>query len=140
MASPFLGLADNCTLNFNVPTGEIVADEVGNVVDEIRSLQVRAFLKKQSDAKAGLANRFNRLPGVAEDAWLLEGYCVSPMILPNSIAPQMIAIADFAGVKGQFVLVAPINPPYGRAGIGAIVEQSAGTKIVGWFQVSKHGD
>jgi hypothetical protein len=137
MASPFLGLADNCTLKFDVPTGEIVTDEVGNVVDEIRSLQVRAFLKKQSDAKAGVANR---LPGVAEDAWLLEGYCVSPMILPNSIAPQMTAIADFAGVEGRFVLAAPINPPYGRAGIGAIVEKSAGTKIVGWFQVSKHGD
>lgn len=136
MASPFLGLADNCTLKFDVPTGEIVTDEVGNVVDEIRSVQVRTFLKKQSDAKAAMTNR---LPGVAEDAWLLEGYCVNPMILPQAIAPQMIAIANFAGVDGQFVLAAPINPPYGRAGIGAIVERSAGTKIVGWFQVSSHG-
>lgn len=133
MGSPFDGFA-NTTLLFPVPTGEVTQDEVGNAISETTNVRVTATLKATTIRNAD-ANR--RSSSVDEGAMLLEGYCIAPSILPASVLPNNWADANWGGSPGYFYLTEPINPPYGRDGIGAIVEQSAGTKIVGWFQTSR---
>ncbi|MBD2075221.1 hypothetical protein H6F86_15215 [Phormidium sp. FACHB-592] len=50
--------------------------------------------------------------------------------------PQSWAEATWNGQPGYCYLTDPLNPPYGREGLGALLEASAGTKMMGWFQPS----
>lgn len=130
MSSPYAGF-ENSVIIFPVQSGEVETDEFGNVVSVTRSVKVIAKLKQSSvvqQAKAG---------DIDDNAILIEGFCVEPMVLPASIKTKTWATVDFSGTEGFFYLTDPINPPHGRLGIGAIMEQEAGTKIVGWFQVTR---
>ena len=135
MASPFPDFVRNTTLVFEVPTGELAQDEVGNAVAETTSIRVTAMLKVKTLTFSN--SKIQRAPEIDESALLLEGYCLEPMVLPHSILPKNWAAATWSGQPGFFYLNDPINPPYGREGIGALVESSAGTKIIGWFQTDR---
>jgi hypothetical protein len=129
MSSPLNGFA-NCTLNFSVPSTQTELDTFGNTVSVSRSLPVVAMMKILI---AGLELRLlqqNRRE--EDDAIALSGYCVSPMSLPVEIEEQSTAKVTFNGRRGEFWLVL-INPPYGRAGIGSILNEAIGTKLLGWF-------
>ncbi|GEM_PF-5708880 len=134
MATPFPDFVRNTTLTFEVPTGDITFDEVGNAIAETTSIRVTAMLEAKVPA---YGNTIQRAPEIDETALYLEGYCLEPMKLPLSILPKNWAVATWSGTPGFFYLNVPINPPYGREGIGAVMEESAGTKIVGWFQTSR---
>lgn len=134
MTTPFPDFVRNTTLVFDVPTGDLTQDDVGNAIAETTSIRVTATLKAKLPSYGAA---IQRAPEVDETAMYLEGYCLEPMKLPLSILPKNWAKATWSNTPGFFYLNDPINPPYGREGIGAIVEQSAGTKIVGWFQTSR---
>lgn len=133
MPSPFKTF-ENATLLFEVPTGQTTTDDRGNVIDEIKTIRIKAFLKKADDA---LARQVNRTQEIDNAAWLLSGYATEPMILPASIKPNARATVTFAGHEGLFILLGPINGAYGREGIAAIQEGVTGTKISGFFQVQR---
>lgn len=126
--SPYAGL-DNATLVFAVPTGSIATDELGNPIDATTPISVRCHLKAK-----GTRKQIPTESGFDESALFLEGFCVDPMVLPQGVKAKTIAQAEFSGMSGSFWLLDPINPPYGREGIGAISEAAEGTKITGWFQ------
>ncbi len=131
MISPFHGFA-NTALQFPTLTDLLERDEAGNVrAIAGPPLLISANLKQLSLFTASQAIR---QPGVNDSAILLQGWCVEPMILPLTIRANTWAIATWSSVEGHFYLNAPLNPPYGREGIGAVVEAEAGTKISGWFQ------
>lgn len=132
MPSPFAGLAENATMIFKIPSGAVTYDEVGNAVQGTTNVTVSVYLKKDERTSTP---RLPQLPGVDESAFYCSGFCVDPMILPASVAPQTWAICTWSGINGFFYLDAPINPPHGREGIGAILESVQGTKLTGWFQL-----
>lgn len=133
MPSPFADL-DNATISFqislNVPVKQ---DQWGNTVDNQISLPVKAFLKSPDTMMISKIPRPN-VPGLNQDAIYFEGYAVSPMILPSSIKQGSWGNATIGGMVGTFYLEKFINPPYGKGGIGLIVQNAAGTRIEGWFQ------
>lgn len=135
MPTPFPDFVENTTLVFDVPTGELTQDEVGNAIAETASIRVTAMLKVKTLTFSN--SKIQRAPEIDEGALLLEGYCLEPMKLPLSILPKNWAEATWSGQPGYFYLNDPVNPPYGREGIGAVMEESAGTKIMGWFQTSR---
>lgn len=129
MGSPFC-CRDNTKLIFEVPVSLEESDDA-NFEIKTRQIRVSVFLEIPDEARA---TKVYRLAGLDDNALLLEGFCVSPMVLPKAIAPGAYADCDFGGSIGKFYLMPPINPPYGRKGIGLEVERRAGTKIIGWFQ------
>jgi hypothetical protein len=132
MISPYSNF-ENARLTFQIPTGNLIRDEVGNAVAETKSIKLTAILEMLALQSA---SKVLKQPGVDETALRLEGYCVSPAILDRRILPNNWAECVWSGIKGYFYLDTPINPPHGRQGIGALEEQAQGTKITGWFQVS----
>ena len=66
-------------------------------------------------------------------ALLLEGYCLEPVQWSHSLLPQTWAAATWSDQPGYFDRSDPLHPPYGREGLGALVEARAGTKMMGWF-------
>lgn len=134
MASPFTNL-DNATIIFQVSTAatETTTDEWGNVIDDDGNLTVKAFLK-QPDIMMLSKIPTPNVPGLNQDATYFEGYAVKPMILPASVKQGTWGEATIGGMQGKFYLREFINPPYGKGGIGLIVQSAAGTRIEGWFQ------
>ena len=134
MASPFTGL-DNATIIFQVSPagGSITTDEWGNVVDSEGNLTVKAFLKQPPIMMASKIPTPN-VPGLSQDATYFEGYAVKPMTLPATVKQGTWGDATIGGMAGKFFLREFINPPYGKGGIGLIVQNAAGTRIEGWFQ------
>jgi hypothetical protein len=135
-SSPFSAVGTNVVLTFSPRIGLLVRDaSSGNMVPrEGPPVKVTALLSQLSLQSA---LQIVRQPGVNDEAVLLAGYCVSPMILPKTVEAGTWAIAEYSGLRGQFYLNSPIHPPYGRAGIGNITEPATGTKITGWFQPDK---
>lgn len=138
MASPFLGFA-NSTITFTIPDGTLTQDADGNAKPGERTVMATATLKTLPNVKA------NRPKDVSEAALLLEGTLITvnnagkkSMLLPAGVLADNWFSAVFSGQSGYFFLMQPINPPYGRQGIGALIEKSAGTKIWGWFQISRN--
>lgn len=136
MASPFADW-QNAALIFAVPTGNLTTDEMGNPVLETAPLVVTTKLKALTGAAAAKVMQY---PGVDTTAIALIGRCIEPMILPANVLPENWADCSFSGAEGYFFLASPINPPHGREGVGALIEQNAGTRIVGWFQTSRSQD
>ena len=132
--SPF-ELAENYTLSFTVADGFLVADELGNMVPTVGTVPIKAFLKQ--------SNRVSNPPTVRpseieQSAWYVEGYATDPMRLPDAIRGNSWATVTTAtGDTLYFFLEAPINPPYGRGGIGDLLEEVAGTRLKGWLQLKK---
>jgi hypothetical protein len=128
--SPFSEFA-NCTLRFQVLGSGIVLDALGNRSPEIIEVPVLAMLKLVSAYSLGLRT-LQENQRTEDDSVAIGGYCVEPMILPHTIQHGSTAQATFNNQEGEFRLML-INPPHGREGIGAVLEQEAGTKIMGWF-------
>ncbi len=135
MTLPFPDFGWQTTLVFAVPTGDLTQDERGRAIPATNRIKVMATLKVKPLTFAH--SKIQRPPGIDERAVLLEGYCLEPVQLPHSSLPQTWAEATWSGKAGYFYLTDPLNPPYGREGLGALLEASAGTKIIGWFQTSR---
>ena len=135
MNTPFPDFGWNTVLVFAVPTGALTQDELGHTTPKINRIKVMATLKVKPLTFAH--SKRQRPPGIDEHALLLEGYCLEPAELPHSILPQSWAQATWSGQPGYFYLTDPLNPPYGREGLGSLLEASAGTKMMGWFQTSR---
>lgn len=132
VSSPFLGIADNATLIFDVPSSDTTEDDLGNVISATSPRRVRAFLKRN----LGKQKTIVRNDSIDESATYYEGYCVSPMILPLGVKRGDWAEMDLSGDKGFFYLDS-INPKFGSGGIGEILVPETGTAIEGWFQAKK---
>ena len=120
---------------FKVPTGDLTQEAVGPAGAATNRIKVIATLKVKPLTFSH--SKLQRPPELDASALLLEGYCLEPVQLPHSILPQTWAEATWSGQPGYFYLTDPINPPYGREGLGALLEESIGTKIMGWFQTSR---
>ncbi|MBD1996007.1 hypothetical protein H6G00_05170 [Leptolyngbya sp. FACHB-541] len=130
MRSEFLGL-ENAILYFQVLTEDTEPDAFGNVPAPVyKPRKIDAFLKSTTDP--GIVRTLQQDPRAEADSVALKGYCVEPMILPSAIVEEMEAELTFNRRPGKFLLIS-INPPYGRDGIGGLIEKEAGTSIVGWF-------
>lgn len=130
MRSEFLGL-ENATLFFQVLTEDTEPDAFGNVPAPVfKPRKVDAFLKVTTNPD--VVRTLQNDPRTEADSIALKGYCVEPMILPSVIAEEMEAELTFNRRPGKFILI-NINPPYGRDGIGGLIEKEAGISIVGWF-------
>lgn len=133
MASPFTNL-DNATIIFQISTAvATTTDDWGNVVDAQGNLTVKAFLKIPNITAASKMPRPN-VPGLSQDAIYFEGYAVNPMTLPATVKQGSWGTATIGGMTGKFYLEQFVNPPYGKGGIGLIVQNAAGTRIEGWLQ------
>lgn len=131
MSSPFSGIAENATLIFYVPTGSLSYDSLGNAVAATAPIPIVVKLKTQSAYQVA---RTEKQPGIDEAAILFEGICINPMILDARVLALNWADCIWNRQNGYFHLNAPINPPHGRDGIGAIIEPVLGTTFTGWFQ------
>ena len=129
MRSPFLQY-QNATLTFDQLVGSSGVNAVGNRKLQTDSLTVTAFLKRVVLISA---SQVQRLPGLNSEADYWTGYAVTPMQLPLDIKQGDRAKAVISGEHGIFIVYGLINAPYGRNGIGAVVERTAGTKFSGWF-------
>lgn len=129
MPSEFLGL-ETATLQFQQAGNTSTTDVWGNIQPTIAPVAVDCYLKIVSDQKT--TTLLQQKQRSEPDAVAMQGYCVTPQILPAGIKEEDEALMTWNDRAGKFVLVL-INPPYGRQGIGALIEQEAGTKILGWF-------
>lgn len=140
MTSPFEGLT-NAVLLFQSVNAIAGTNSTGNPILNATVNATTAFLRLDSKRPKG------EIPeGLLAPADAFKGYVVSsypelsddstPMILPPDILPLSQAVAKIGRDWGVFVLDAGlINPDYGRdLGIGALLEEAAGTKITGWFK------
>lgn len=133
--SPYDGL-DNAVLTIELLTGELGTDEVGNAIALTTLVPVKSFLKVASLSANSLEKKA-QYPGVDDTAIKVEGYCIEPMVLPSATLADNWYRCAFEGIAGWIYLIFPLNPPYGRVGMGEILEQAQGTAISGWFQVSR---
>lgn len=127
--SPFLQY-QNATLTFDLLIGSSGVNATGNRRLTTEPVTVTAFLKRVSLISA---SQIQRLPGLNSEADFWSGYAVTPMQLPLELKQGDKAKAVISGEVGIFIIYGLINPPYGRSGIGAVVERTAGTKFTGWF-------
>ena len=128
MLSPYRNFV-NAQITF-LKAGKPTTNSAGNVSTPLEpSITVQAYVKvqdKRSDK--------HRPEGVSEDAIAYECIAVEPMILPPEIKPLQKAKVVISGEVGEFILEnGLINPPYGREGLGATLEERSGTKFYGWF-------
>ncbi|MBD3882173.1 hypothetical protein IFO70_10420 [Phormidium tenue FACHB-886] len=129
MDSPFIGY-ENATLTFGQLTTETTTDDFGNSMPLFVPLPIVSMLRLVTNP--AIDRLLQAQQQIEADGLALEGYCVDPMVLPMEVMEQTEANTTFNNVPGKFVLTL-INPPYGRYGIGALIEAEAGTKIAGWF-------
>lgn len=134
--SPFAGL-ENAQLSFLLLSSATAVDELGNAAPVYNSQPIAAYLKIVTNTKT--QNLLQANAQVEPNSIALEGWCVSPTLLPETVQEETDATAVFNRQQGLFRLVL-INPPYGRDGIGAMVQAEAGTQIVGWFIPDRQAD
>lgn len=130
LLSPFSDFI-NATLIFQVPIAGSTVSASGNMIPKSEEFCVEAFVSLLS-TKA----EKNRPDMAGEGSTAYEGYAVNPMLFHPAIRPGMPAKAVISGMEGLFVLDnSVINPPYGREGMGATLEQETGTRFMGWFRL-----
>lgn len=130
MTSPLKGF-ENCVLLFQALTTATEVDAFGNAVPLMRSIPVSAAMKLTTNVDLDM-KFLQHNQRQEDDAIAISGYCVSPTQLPLEVREETTARLTFNGRPGRFLL-SFINAPYGREGIGLILEQSVGTKLLGWF-------
>lgn len=134
--SPFAGL-ENAQLSFLLLSNATAVDELGNAAPVYNAQPIAAYLKILTNTKTQELLQANAQ--VEPNSIALAGWCVSPTLLPETVKEETDAMAVFNRQQGLFRLVL-INPPYGRDGIGAMVQAEAGTQIVGWFIPDRQAD
>lgn len=130
MYSP-MGMLENSSIKFRIQAQRLVENESGNMEPAVLFVDVKCFLQQKKQQNKG--DRLE-IPGININAFDIEGQCTDPMVIPDGVKTCEWYECDFSGSKGKFFLLDPINPPFGRSGVGALLEESIGTKIVGIFQ------
>lgn len=130
MSSPFTSFA-NAVLTFNVPTGNVTINLVGNRVVETSPLQFTAMLKPVKDAA-----EVSFYVGDDDVSELMKGYLVEPLVFPATLTAPIEGKAEVKtaiGVtkSGTFKLLPLTQSPYLT---GLSIEFL--TKVTGVF---KHG-
>lgn len=130
MTSPFAPYT-NATLVFQVSTGTLTTDTLGNVVPPKSKLTCTAVLKPTSSYKQP-----EKPAGVPIDAIYLEGNLVSPLSTSAAISPFHTLVqpgancsATIDGKTGQFWLLPSPRNPYVVAVDVYIVD-----RLRGWFR------
>lgn len=111
MSSPFATFA-NAVLTFNVPTGNVTVNTVGNRVVETSPLSFTAMLKPVKDTA-----EINYYVGDDDVSELLKGYLIEPLIFaPSLTAPiegsAQIQTAIGTTKTGTFKLLPLTQSPY----------------------------
>jgi hypothetical protein len=129
MAS-LLGLLQNATLTFQLPTEDPELDELGNAIAHTENFVLLAYLKPAQ--MGGLKGDESK--GETTTRMGMSGYCVEPQFLPAGIVPGQHAIATIAGIEGDFYLSLAVSPV-------AIARDILGDKLAGTFvQRSRFGE
>lgn len=128
MSSPFTPFA-NAVLTFNVPTGNVTINLVGNRVVETSPLQFTAMLKPVKDAA-----EVSFYVGDDDVSELMKGYLVEPLVFPPNLTAPIEGKAEVKtaiGVSksGTFKLLPLTQSPY-LTGLGIDFL----TKITGVFR------
>lgn len=128
MASPYQDFVNGSVIFLGA--GPPSPNSVGNVSMVLESILTVAVYAKIADKRP---DKFRPVTA-PEGAIAYECIAVSPMVLPPEIKPLQTAIATLSGEEGKLILEeSPLNPPYGREGVGALLEEQGGTKFYGWF-------
>jgi hypothetical protein len=128
--SPFQDL-ENAIIYFELPIGDLVKGEDGNVRPAILTIEVTAYLYQAKDQN--ISDRV-QLPGLNLNSFYLDGWCVSPSTIPKEVTAGSWHRCNFAGAEGHVYLLEPFNFPFGQSGIGAITEEATGTQLKVIFQ------
>lgn len=120
MASP-LSIIANATLVFQVPTGAMGTDSLGNPRPETEPQTVSAYLK--NDRRP----RHLYYPGADESQVPMVGYLVEPQTVPDTLKHGAVALCTIAEQQGDFELHLP-------APSIDLVRQELGDKIYGLFK------
>lgn len=122
MPSPLeLALLTKTELTFEVGTGTLAADSLGNMRPMSQQLVVQAYLKNDGRPK------HIYYPGAEEDQLPLMGYLVLPQRVPAGLKSGAIASCIFQEQTGEFELKLP-------APSIEIVRNLLGDKIYGLFR------
>ena len=106
MSTPFANFK-NCTITFNVPIGKPTKDEYGADQVKFKPLKVEAMLNQKRKPMA------NDLGSGNEEEIYVEGRCVSPTTIPNSIVAQSVHSVKFdGGQEYQFKYVPTVASPF----------------------------
>lgn len=128
MTSPFTTFA-NATLVFQLPTGVVTVNSVGNRVVETGPVEIKAMLKPVRDAA-----EVNYYVGDDATAELMSGYLVDPTSLPDNLHPPVEGKAEVITAlgrteSGDFKLMPRSQSPYIQGvGIGFL------NKVYGIFR------
>ncbi len=111
MISPFKQF-ENAKLTFQIPTGKVVVNRVGNRVQEVGPVEVRAMLKPSKNAV-----QINYYVGDDQTLELLTGYLTEPLTMPRYLHPPVDGEAEIKtaiGItrKGTFKLLPNTQSPY----------------------------
>jgi hypothetical protein len=122
---------ENTIIWFESAVGDLVENESGNISPAVLTTKVTGFFEQSQ--KQNIGDRV-QIPGINLNSIYIEGYCVDPEILPLHIKSGGWYPCNFSGADGHIFILDPINPPYGRSGLGAIIEESTGTRLTAIFQ------
>lgn len=95
-SSPFAAF-QNAVLVFQVPTGAVKQNSVGNRVVETATLEIKAMLNPVADAA-----QIQQYIGDDDSAELMTGYLVSPLQLPFNLLPPIEGKATIKTNSGLF--------------------------------------
>lgn len=124
MASP-LDAFSNGDLTFQIPAAGTTTDpDTGNVVANTTTDTYRVFLK---EIGATVQQSF---AGVDVRTVRFEGYITNPQLLDDAVTEGMEAVLEMDQGRTYTATLVASRSPFGRAGIGAILEGSLGHQVV----------
>lgn len=127
--SPFAPFA-NAVLRFQVASGSLTLDRNGNPRPGKAIVEVSALLEQKRDP-----NRKEQ-PGIDPQSIWIEGYLVSPAVMPTIVTPDSPAQAVWQGRSGRFYAEFTARNPYLAALEINLVEKVRGYFLPGSFVVS----
>lgn len=96
------------TLIFQASSQTIVTDpETGIEYAQTQPVIIQAHLMQSKDQSRSLEDREH--PLINPSSIRVEGWCVDPYLLPDSIHPMSIAQASSEGITGQFLLLPQLS-------------------------------
>lgn len=103
---------ENALLRFQIPTGKVVVNRVGNRVQEVEPVEVRAMLRPSKNLV-----QINYYVGEDQTSELLTGYLTEPLTMPRYLHPPADGEAEIKtaiGItrKGTFKMLPNTQSPY----------------------------
>lgn len=95
MPSPFTPF-ENALLVFNIPTGAVTKNALGNRVSQTAAVEIRAMLKPVRDAA-----EVSYYIGDDDSAELMSGYLIAPLQLPANLHPPAEGKATIKTALGK---------------------------------------